>query len=55
MLSADNKWFNPSVGLIFDKFGNFSVYYIWNIQTLKYSLVSFLKYFETSLFDFETL
>ena len=43
------------MGLVFDKFGKLSVYYIWNIKAFKYSLVFFLKYFGTSQIDFETI
>ena len=42
----------PPVGLIFDNFGNPSIYYIYNIETFKILLVSFLEGFGTFPSDF---
>ena len=52
---AQNKRFTRPVVLLFNKFGNLSVYYIWNIQAFNFSLVLYWKYFGTSQFEFETV
>ena len=45
----------PPVGLLFTKFGNFTIYYIWNIQPSNFSSVPYLKDFGTSLLELETV
>ena len=39
----------------FTKFGNVTIYYIWNIQVSIFSSVSYLKDFGTSKLEFETV
>ena len=41
------------MGLLFNKFGNLSIYYIWKIQACNFRSVSHLKYFGTSQSEFE--
>ena len=42
------------MGLLFSKFGNLTIYYIWNIQASNFSSVPYLKDFGTSQLEFET-
>ena len=43
------------VGLLFTKFGNLTIYYIWNIESSNFPLVPYLKCFGTSQLEFETV
>ena len=43
------------MGLLFNKFGNLSIYYIGNIQASSFSSVPYLKNFVTSQLEFETV
>ena len=45
ILFTDNEWFYTSWGLLFNKFGNLSIYYIWNIQASKFGSLPYLKCF----------
>ena len=40
------------MGLLYTKFGNLTIYYIWNIQASYFSLVPYLKCIETSQLEF---
>ena len=51
-LFCREKWFGSPMGLLFNKFGNLSIYYIWNIQASNISWAPCLKCFGISLFDF---
>ena len=53
---TDNSWFDPpTVGLLLNKFGNLTIYYIWNIQASNFSSVPYLKDFGNSQLEFERL
>ena len=41
--------------LLFTKFANLTIYYIWNIQASNFSSVPDLKGFGTSQLEFETV
>ena len=43
------------MGLLFNKFGSLSIYFIWNIQASSFSSVPYLKGFGTSQLEFETV
>ena len=50
------QWlFCTPVGLLFNNFGNLSIYYIWNIQASNFPLVPYLKSFATSQLQFKTV
>ena len=50
------KWvICPPIGMLFTKFGNLTIYYIWNIQAFKFSSVLYLKGFGTFQLEFETV
>ena len=43
------------MGMLFTKFGNLTIYYIWNIQASNFSLVPYLNIFGTFDLDFKTV
>ena len=45
----------PPVGLLCNKFGNLSIYYIWNIKASNFPLVPYFKCFATSQLEFKTV
>ena len=52
---TENSWFDPPVGLLLNKFGNLTIYYNLKIQPSNFSSVPYLKNFETSQLEFETV
>ena len=43
------------MGLVLNKFGNLSIYYIRNIQASNFPLVPYLKCFRTSQLELKTV